>query len=378
MKLQEGEKSNKAAGAGIAREEKTREPSGMTNTARITIWYTVFLVLISVSLTVVIFYIHETRHDISGGTEVKFFLVLLPIIIIMAAFGGYLITRQSFAPVRKIIETTNKITKDGDLSRRIPLGNSRDEIYDLARSFNGMFDRLEQLVKREKQFTSDASHELRTPIAVIQAQSEYAMEDKEYAPQAACVINRESRRMSSLLTNLLMISRSESGRMAPDIGPTDAAEIILGIAHVKQSMADELGVKILVDIPEELNIQTDEEIFARIVINLVDNALKYGKHPDGIVKISADLKGGTLVIRVSDNGEGIKEEDRERIWERFYQAESSRTGGGSAGLGLSIVQTLVNALGGSVRLLEKEESELGGADFEIRLPVEKAPAKPGA
>ena len=376
MKVKEGEKFNKEAGDIRSTEEEPREISGMTNTARITIWYTVFLVLISASLIGVIFYIHNSRHDLSSGTEMNIFLILLPIIILLAALGGYLITRQAFAPVRKIIETTDEITKDGDLGRRIPLGNSRDEIYELARSFNGMFDRLEQLVKREKQFTADASHELRTPIAVIQAQSEYAMEDNEYAPQAVSVINRESRKMSSLITNLLMISRSDSGRMVPDIGPTEAAEIIRGIVHVKQDMADELGVKLQADIPEELNIQTDDEIFARIVINLVDNALKYGKHPDGTVKVSAKLYGGTLIIRVSDDGEGVKEEDRARIWERFYQSESSRSREGSAGLGLSIVQTLVKALGGSVRLLEKKDSELGGASFEVRLPVEESTTKP--
>ena len=367
MKVSDNKQLNTPQREKEAPKEKT---SGLSNTARITIWYTVFLVLISASLSGAILLLHNARGSLDVDAEMKFFAILLPVIILLAALGGYLITRQAFAPVRKIIETTDEITKDGDLSRRIPLGKTRDEIYDLGKSFNGMFDRVEELVNREKQFTSDASHELRTPIAIIQSQSEYAMEDHEYAPQAAGVINREARRMSSLLTNLLMISRSDSGRMMPEVGPTDAAELIYGIAHVKEGVAKDLGVKIEVDLPEELDIITDDEILARVVINLVDNALKYGKHPDGRIKISGGLEGPDFVFTVSDDGNGVKEEDKERIWERFYQADSSRTGGQSAGLGLSIVQSLVKALGGRAMLLNKEESELGGATFEIRIPAD--------
>ena len=358
-------------------EEDRRKSSGLTNTARITIWYTVFLVLISASLTGAIFLVHNTKGELDVSTETRFFFILLPVIIVLAGLGGYLITRQAFAPVRKIIETTDEITKDGDLSRRIPVGNSRDEIDLLAESFNGMFDRVEAVVKREKQFTADASHELRTPIAIIQSQSEYAMEDHEYSPQAAAVINREARRMSSLLTNLLMISRSDSGRIIPETSPTDVTELIEGIVHVKQPMADELGVAFDLALPHELIIQTDEELLTRVVINLVDNALKYGKHPNGIIRISSYIDDGEFILRVSDNGKGVKDEDRNRIWERFYQADGARSEGKSAGLGLAITQSLVHSLGGKALLLEKEESELGGASFEIRIPVNGKEQKAG-
>ncbi|MBR2674767.1 MAG: HAMP domain-containing histidine kinase [Mogibacterium sp.] len=353
-----------------AAEEANIKGSGLTNTAKITIWYTMFLVLISGSLMGAIIYVYNHKGGLGEDAELNIFAILLPAILALAAFGGYLITRQSFAPVRKIIETTDEITKDGDLSRRIPIGKSRDEIYDLAKSFNTMFDRLEDMVRREKQFTADASHELRTPIAVIQSQSEYAMEDEDYAAEAVNVINRESRKMSSLITSLLMISRSDAGRMIPDIELTDASELIREILLIKKAAADELHVRIEVNLPEVLDIRTDDEMLARIVVNLVDNALKYGRHPYGTIRISGYLQENDFVLTVSDDGEGIKEEDMERVWERFYQVDESRSGESSSGLGLSIVQSLVNSLGGSAVLLGKEESELGGASFRIRIPAD--------
>ena len=307
----------------------------------------------------------------AGPFEISVFAVLLPIIVLLAALGGYLITRQAFAPVRKIIETTDEISRDGDLSRRIPLGKSRDEIYDLSNSFNGMFDRIEDMVNREKQFTSDVSHELRTPISVIRAQSEFAMEDKEYAVQAASVINRESQRIGRLISNLLTIARSDSGRMVPEIAHVDVSELLEEIVEARVPTAGQGGTKIVLDIEPGIEMDTDEIMLARMVANLIDNAIKYGKPADGsegIIKVSVRRDGDYMICRVSDNGEGIKEDEREKIWERFFQSDAARTAGNSSGLGLAIITAFAKVLGAEARLLEKEESELGGASFEIKVP----------
>ena len=311
--------------------------------------------------------------DIGASSfEVMMFAVLLPIIVLLAALGGYLITRQAFAPVREIIKTTDEISKDGDLSRRIPHGKSRDEIYELSSSFNGMFDRIEDMVNREKQFTSDVSHELRTPISIIRAQSEFAMEDKEYAEEAAGIINRESQRMGRLISNLLTIARSDSGRMTPEITHVDVSELLEEIVEARTPAAGKGGTRIELDIEPGIEMDTDEIMLARMVANLIDNAIKYGKPADGsegIIRVSVRREGDQMICRVSDNGEGIKEEDRERIWERFYQADAARTEGNSSGLGLSIIMAFAKVLGAEARLLEKEESELGGASFELRIPL---------
>lgn len=296
---------------------------------------------------------------------------ILPVIIILAAIGGYLITKGAFAPVREIIRTTEEISEDGDLSRRIPLGKSHDEIYELSESFNEMFDRVEDLVNREKQFTADVSHELRTPLAVIQAQSEFAMEDESYATEAVGIINSESRKMSELISNLLMIARSDAGRMEPEIGEVNVSELLQEIAEIKKTAAEEAGQSLETEIEEGIVINTDEDMLARIIINLVDNAVKYGKRPGGRVLLSAYRRDGDVVCRVSDDGEGISAEDREKIWERFYRTDSARTSGDSTGLGLAIVGALAKALGAEVELLEEKNSELGGASFELRIKGKK-------
>lgn len=296
---------------------------------------------------------------------------IMPVIIILAAIGGFLITRGAFAPVREIIRTTEEITEDGDLSRRIPLGKSRDEIYELSESFNEMFDRVEELVKREKQFTADVSHELRTPLAIIQAQSEYAMEDETYVNEAVGIINRESRRMNELISKLLMIARSDSGRMEMQIEEVSLSELLREIAEIKRPLAEEAGQSIETNIADDIILETDEDMLARIVVNLVDNAIKYGKKDGGRILISAFSDGGNVVCRVSDDGEGISPENREKVWERFYRTDEARTIGDSTGLGLAIVVALAKTLGAEVELLDEKNSELGGASFEIRLKSKK-------
>ncbi|MBP3895947.1 MAG: HAMP domain-containing histidine kinase [Mogibacterium sp.] len=317
-------------------------------------------------------YIRGMLNNIADDDKFSFTIslaaALIPIILIIAAIGGYAITRGAFAPVRETIKATKEITRDGDLSRRIPQGKSRDEIYELSTAFNDMFDRVEELVKREKQFTADVSHELRTPLAIIRAQSEYAMEDDSYAPDAVGVINRESRRMSSLIGNLLMIARSDSGRMVPDNKELNVSELLEGLAEIKRSNAEDKGLSLETDIEDGINMETDEDMLARIVVNLLDNAIKYDNKEGGQVRLSARTDESKLTIRVSDDGEGIRPEDREKIWERFYRSDAARTHEESSGIGLSIVKVLSKALGGNAELRSDEESELGGATFEVTLP----------
>lgn len=315
--------------------------------------------------------ISDTRGEGVRSFEQMVFAILLPIVLIMAALGGYLITRSAFAPVRKIIDVTDEIRDEGNLSRRIPLGTQRDEIYELGESFNDMFERIEDMVQREKQFTSDVSHEIRTPISVIQSQSEFALEDPEYGPKALQVINNECRKMTALISNLLMIARSESGRMEPEIETVNLNDLIGGVVEIKRPMANEVGTSLELDLVEgdEMIIETDEGMLTRILLNFVDNAIKYGKQPGGRVLIRARIIDEEFICRVSDNGGGIPEEDRERIWERFYRTDVARSSANSTGLGLAIVSALVAALGGTVRLLPSDQAELGGSTFEFRLPV---------
>lgn len=311
---------------------------------------------------------NNVAEDNKYDFTVSLVLWVFPIVLILAGLGGYAITRGAFAPVREIINATKEISKDGDLSRRIPLGKSRDEIYELSSAFNDMFERVEDLVKREKQFTADVSHELRTPLAIIQAQSEFAMEDDSYAAEAAVVINRESRRMSELIGNLLMIARSDSGRANVNKKEINVTELLEAVAEIKRPLAEEKGLSLETDLERGLTATSDEDMLARIIINFLDNAIKYNDKEGGRIRLSARSEKDDIVCLISDDGKGISPEDRNKIWERFYRSDTARTHEESSGLGLSIVKALAGAIGGAVELLGEDESELGGATFRLTIP----------
>ena len=298
----------------------------------------------------------------------KLALVAFPGLVFVAALGGYIITRRAFRPVRDVIETVEEIKADRDLSRRVRIDEehkeSNDEIYKLAGAFNEMFDILEKTFDQEKQFTSDVSHELRTPLAVIISQSDYAMEDEEYRKKALETINKEARRMSNLVNRLLTLSRSDSGRLVLESNTIDLSETCKMVAEQQSVAAEEKNISIETDISEGIMVTGDEAMIIRILLNLVDNAVKYGKE-GGNIKLSLEEGEGYAVCAVEDDGIGISETEQERIWERFYRVDASRSEEG-AGLGLSMVAALTKAHGGEVGLVSKPGE---GSCFTVKLPM---------
>lgn len=293
----------------------------------------------------------------------RYFLLLLPVIVILAVIGGWIITKRAFQPIREITRISEEIQDDADLSRRIPMGDTQDEIYELSESINEMFDKLESDMEREKQFSSDVSHELRTPIAIIQAQSEYAMDNPDAAQAAAATINKQAKRMSSLVSKLLMLSRSDSGRLNLDREDVDFSEVCTDIAEQQQMIVEDYDIVIETEIEDNVHIVADEGMLIRIILNLIDNAVKYGKNPGGTIKLSLRKEGKTAVCRVTDDGPGISEENQDKIFQRFYQVDGAREDGASSGLGLSMVASLTKAMGGTVKLY----SQLGeGSTFELK------------
>ena len=306
-----------------------------------------------------------------GGTfsyVLRFAAIALPALVVLAALGGYIITRRAFRPVRDILKTVDEISADGDLSRRIPAGEtsegSRDEIYSLASAFNGMFDNLQQAFEKEKRFTSDVSHELRTPLSVIISQSDYALEDEGYRQKALEVVNREARRMAGLVNRLLTLARSDAGRLKVEREKVDLSDMCESVAWQQESIAAEKGIKVESDVEAGVFVYGDETMLIRILLNIVDNAVKYGKN-GGHVKISLRSDEGRAVCEVEDDGIGIKPEDMPKIWERFYRVEGSRSEEGS-GLGLAMVRAMVEANGGEVTA----DSTFGqGSRFTVTLPL---------
>lgn len=303
------------------------------------------------------------------GTLGKTALLVLPVFVVLAAVCGYLLTRRAFAPVRQITQTAREIGEGGDLSRRIGLTGRKDEIHTLAAEFDAMFARLEQAFDREKQFTDDASHELRTPTAVILSQSEYALQNTHPQGETRAAlesIHTQAARMAALLSQLLMLARADKGRQVVQREPVDLSELVEMVAETEAEQAEARNITVQTALEPGVMVQGDETLLMRLLINLTENAIRYGR-PGGQVKLTLRRQDGEAVGTVEDDGIGIAPEDLDKIWQRFWQADPARSGGG-AGLGLSMVRWITQAHGGRVTV----QSEPGkGSIFTFFLPCEK-------
>ncbi len=302
------------------------------------------------------------------GTMVNIGLVALPFLIIFAAAGGYIITKRAFYPVTQIREAAKKISEGRDLSKRINLSGGKDEIYALAATFDSMLDRLQRSFEAEKQFTADASHELRTPISVIISQCEYALEhickDQE-TKNSFEVIMRQAQKISGLIAQLLMLARADKGFEKLGLEQFNLSELTEIVADEQRAEAQKKQIQINTAVEPGVYVNADQTLIMRLLINLLSNAIQYGK-PGGFVNVELFRLPDQAVIRVIDNGIGISQEHLQRIWDRFYQVEPSRTDEKSLGLGLSIVKWIAEAHSGNVSV----QSLTGiGSTFTFTLPL---------
>lgn len=303
-------------------------------------------------------------------------VIVLPFFVVLAAVGGFVLTGRAFAPVRRITQTAREIGQGGDLSRRINLGPGRDEIHTLANEFDHMFARLEASFETEKQFANDASHELRTPTAVILTQCEDAL-DGNASPEelraALKAVQRQGEKMAGLLSQLLLLARADSGRQTLRREPVDLSGLAAAVAEEQRELAAEKQISVTTKITPGLVVLGDETLLMRMLINLMENGIKYGRQ-GGRLALTLTLTGDadTVTGRVSDDGIGIAAGDLEKVWRRFWQADPARSRGG-AGLGLSMVKWIVEAHGGCITV----ESTLGrGTVFTFAMPRQKAVARP--
>lgn len=337
-----------------------------------------------------------TDAEESFTVTVRFALVLLPLMVLATAVIGYRFTRRTLAPVRQITDTVRQIRADADLSRRIgfeevkrngrPMpddggsdeetGERRkkgDEIYILGRTFDEMLEELEEVFRREQQFTSDASHELRTPVSVIMAQCDAMLAEgnsfTEEQRNQIGLIQRKARGMADMISQLLFLSRADQGRQPLNKERINISELTEMIAEEQQMLADAdgRGIHIETQICPEIWADVDETFYIRMLVNLISNALRYSRE-NGLVEVSLEQDGDAFTGSVRDYGQGIVADTLPHIWERFYQAETSRTDGNHAGLGLSMVKWIAEAHGGSVSV-ESEEGQ--GSIFSFRIPAGK-------
>ena len=302
------------------------------------------------------------------ATMIRLAKIALPVIVLLAALIGYLLVLRAFRPIAQITTSAAQIADGDDLSRRIALGDGNDEVYRLARTFDSMLERLQASFERERQFSSDASHELRTPVSVMVSQCEYALEHAETLDEAKDALTNvleQAKRMSSLTGHLLMLSRIGTGQDLVHREELNLSELAELVAAQVEETAQEKEITVQTDIEPGLTLTGDETMLMQMLLNLMENGVKYGRQ-GGTLKLS--LQGGDNIIsgNVADDGIGIASDALPRIWDRFYQVNASRSGSGNGvGLGLPMVRQIAEAHGGSVSVSSTQGQ---GSTFYFTLP----------
>lgn len=335
-------------------------------------------------------YVYDVQYEMENGQEfyirgvvsvtetqkefliaVRFAVILLPLTVILTVLIGYRLIRRTLLPVRQMTETVQEIQKDGDLSRRIGVGQDtwKDEFYQLAGTFDGMLESLEQAFLRERQFTSDVSHELRTPVSVILAQCEASLNRTDLSEEQRkeiLLIRKKAGEMSQMISQLLLLSRADQGRQQLNKEEINISELTEIIVEEHKMLAQRRKIEVHTKIEPNITGYLDESFYIRMLDNLISNAVSYGKE-DGNIKVTLHQIPSGVRGTVEDDGIGISRDDQVHIWERFYRVDASRTGkedGSHSGLGLSMAKWIAQAHGGNVRV----ESELGkGSCFTFEL-----------
>ncbi|MGN0544710.1 MAG: sensor histidine kinase [Acutalibacteraceae bacterium] len=274
----------------------------------------------------------------------KTIIYIFPSFIVIAALGAYLISRRAMKPVENISRSAREITDGNDLSKRIEMEKSAGEIYSLAETFNEMLARLQTSFENEKQFTSDASHELRTPLAVIKAECEYALSnsaDETDMLEALSSIDEQTDKMTRLVTALLTLSRTEQGDRRYKLEDTDLSELVKNICD---GFTPAKNIALTSDIESGVIIPAQAQLVTLMLENLLSNAVKYGRE-NGHIEVTLK-KAEKITLSVKDDGVGIKEENLQKIWGRFYRADESRSREEGFGLGLALVKQIAELHGG--------------------------------
>ncbi len=288
------------------------------------------------------------------------------IVLALGLAGGWLVATRAIAPIDAISGAAARIA-DGHLDERIPVAEAGSELGQLAAILNHTFTRLDAAFAQQTRFSSDAAHELRTPVAIILAQAQLALSrprSVEEHLEIITTIQRSGTRMSALIESLLELSVLDSHSVSEPLQRCDIAEITRAQVHQFRILAGERGITMQTSL-DPAPCLADPEKIERILINLLTNAVKYIRPGDEIL-VSTEHKDGAAILRIADTGPGISAEHLPHLFERFYRADSARnrvTGG--AGLGLAICKSLVESQRGEIEVSSRE----AGSIFTVHLPV---------
>ena len=293
-------------------------------------------------------------------------LTMIPLAVLIAATGGMFLTGRALQPVRAATEAAEKI-EASDLSQRLPI-SGKDEFARLATTFNGMLERLEAAFDRQRRFVADASHEIKTPLTVIKANTSLALADPKIPAdvrETLWEIDQATDRTTRIVQDMLLLARSDAEQLTIKKESVPIASLLREVAAEAPRLRED-AAKVIVAAPDDLILSVDPHHLRRLLTNLLDNALRHTP-ASGTVTLSASGVNGVPTLSVVDTGEGIPTEHLPHLGERFYRVDASRVrSAGSTGLGLAIGRAIAEAHGGTLTV----ESSFGiGTTVEVSLPT---------
>lgn len=302
----------------------------------------------------------------------KLFILLLmsgPILLILSSFGGYFLVRKTFSPVKKIVGAAKKITAE-NLSHRIEPIGSKDEIGELAKTFNDMISRIERSFKQIKQFSSDTSHELKTPLAAIRGEIEVALRKERERGEYKKILKsalEEIDKLQKIIDSLLLLAQMDSQNIKFSFKEIQLDEILLEAFEEIATLAKKKSLSLILKRVDQVGIKGDETLIKRLFVNLIDNAIKYTQE-GGKVEIALKKEGDSVRFTVEDTGIGIPPNKTPYIFDRFYRVDKARsreTGG--CGLGLALAKWIAETHKGKIEV----KSKVGeGSTFIVFLPFQ--------
>jgi heavy metal sensor kinase len=315
--------------------------------------------------------VQQTLFEVGALLAGVVALLVLSVVVL-----SYVLAGRALRPVRLMAATARDISEH-DLHRRVELRLPSDELGELAATFNDMLARLEVAFESLQQFTADAAHELRAPLALLQAELEVSLRrartPQEYATSERVAL-AEVERLRRLVNRLLILARSDAGALQPLIQRVDVGDLLEETVERWRHVAEERGIAIDVDLVDEGSLNGDPELLRSLLHNLLDNAIRHTP-AGGRVGVRARMTDSSWHIVVSDTGAGIPEGMRDSIFRRFTRGDAARVPGtGGAGLGLALCRVIAEAHGGRIALVD---SDAGGATFEVTLPAAPEPSAVG-
>lgn len=324
---------------------------------------TPYIILASQPLTAV-------EEELKSLREILYFAT--PAVLLVAGLGGWFLARQGLAPVAAMAKSARQIGS-GSLDQKLPVANPRDELGQLATTFNELLARLDSAFAQQRRFMADASHELRTPLSVMSTAAGVTLnkehrDEKEYR-EAIQMVAEQTQRLSRIVKDMFILARADAGRYPLQKNALYLNDLLDEVARAGELLATAKNVELSVNNIQDAAFHGDEDLLRQMVLNLVDNAVKFTPE-GGTVTLDLREERDAFVFSVSDTGLGISPDVRDHIFERFYSVDkSSSRNNQSGGLGLAIAKWIANAHNGDLQLASSSSS---GTTFLIRLPVQPA------